>query len=64
MHAENTPERESAIMRTYYPVFEYLSTQVIGMPQVMSHVPGPYTPEGLWDQLCDVRKVSDEGEEA
>ena len=64
MHAENTPERETAIMKAYYPAYAYINIEVLGTPQVMMHVAGPNTPEGLWDQLCDVRKVSNDGEEA
>ena len=64
MHAENTPEREIAIMKAYYPAYAYINIEVLGTPQVMTHVAGPNTPEGLWDQLCDVRKVSNDGEEA
>ncbi|WP_165056960.1 molybdopterin-dependent oxidoreductase [Adlercreutzia sp. ZJ176] len=64
MHAENTPERETAVMRTYYPAYAYVNINVLGTPQVMTHVAGPYTPEGLWNQLCDVRKITSDGKEA
>lgn len=59
MHAENTPEQYDAFLDIVGQVSTAKYTDVLNIPQSMAFVAGNSTPEGIWDNVCDVRKVED-----
>ncbi|MGI6217825.1 MAG: molybdopterin-dependent oxidoreductase, partial [Coriobacteriales bacterium] len=59
MHAENMKERETEFQKALAPLFESVWQREFGMPQPLVHKAGDTTPEALWDNVCDVRKIDE-----